>query len=509
MDQPTPESPGSLTFTDRAILEGIRAGRSDVEIAVELGITTGNLKTRVERLVRTASVDSRSALARWDSSTMPSPASIQDAPPEVQLTVPSTRLPTLRLAVTIGILLIGTFFAYRWMDSRTSAAPEFPAVLASTSTPLPALPAPVPRVRYEDLESLPPIELPEGLMLFTIRGCEGCVSPISIDRTYRDRLGRIHSEPVLVPGVGESILGAWAASDASALVVSLCEVPACDGPGARSRVLQSNDAGSTWIQAGVIPYSAQPVGVTSAGQAMVRVLTSSGQYGQYLTVVQAVGGGGAIPASGSSLPDVILRSALDPFVARALVASRAGAAGDIAYTWYPENPFPDSTNIVTVLGLTDSIGEPSRTFAYFGTPLRVGAWLNDHQIVASVRAELGTNGDDGSSKYLPLLIDVRAGTTTAIRSPFSDEATPGVTIDIFAAVEGDFLAVPGVPGSCMPLQSSPRDDALAQGCIAAGSIVDLLETRLVASLEWLHVRTPDRSTGWVAPGRIVLGPGSP
>ncbi|MCA9831075.1 MAG: hypothetical protein KC495_11450, partial [Dehalococcoidia bacterium] len=249
MDQPTPESPGSLTFTDRAILEGIRAGRSDVEIAVELGITTGNLKTRVERLVRTASVDSRSALARWDSSTMPSPASIQDAPPEVQLTVPSTRLPTLRLAVTIGILLIGTFFAYRWMDSRTSAAPEFPAVLASTSTPLPALPAPVPRVRYEDLESLPPIELPEGLMLFTIRGCEGCVSPISIDRTYRDRLGRIHSEPVLVPGVGESILGAWAASDASALVVSLCEVPACDGPGARSRVLQSNDAGSTWIQA--------------------------------------------------------------------------------------------------------------------------------------------------------------------------------------------------------------------------------------------------------------------
>ncbi|MGD9933949.1 MAG: hypothetical protein AB7T37_09540 [Dehalococcoidia bacterium] len=504
------DDPAPLTFTDRAIVDGIRAGRRDVELAVELGITTADLKARVDRLVRTAAVDSRAALARWDFSATPSPLSVQNPPTAA---VPSStgsvnRTPVLRYAVTIALVLVAAFAGYRWLGNESNPAPA-PAVPLATVSP--SLLPPAPKVRYEDLEPLPPIELPAGLVLFVLRGCEGCPFPTSLDRVFRDRLGVVQADRVLAPGPGESILGVWVTPDASLLVASLCVSSSCSGPGATSRIIQSGDGGATWTVAGPVPHAATPVGITASSQPIVRVNAPAGQFAQYLVVVQAIGPASAVPTSGNALPDVVLRTTLDPFVARALVAAKASTTGALAYTWYPESPFPDARGIVTVLGLATESGEPGRSFAYFGAPLIVGAWLGDSSLVATVRMTPGLDigfepSAASTSMYLPVLVDVAAGSVMAIAPLPLEDQSAGTTNEVVAAVEGDFLLVPGAAGTCVPLQSSPRDNALVRGCIAAGSVIDLLESRLVASLEWLHVRTPGRLTGWLPPGLVEPGP---
>lgn len=503
-----PGGPLALSYTDHAILDGIRAGRRDVELAVELGITTADLKARVDRLVRTAGVGGRGDLAGWDPSAVPAPA-----PPVAQDDVPGvppagSRIPALRLAATVGVILAASLAGYLWLarSAGPAAAPATPPTATSVSvTPL------APPVRYEDLEALPPIELPEGLVLFVLRGCEGCSSPLSLDRVFRDRIGVIHADTLLRPEPGDRLLGIWASPDASLLVASVCSEGSCEGPGAGSRVLRSTDAGATWALAGEVPYAAVPVGITASGAPIVGITASTGEFVEYLVVIQATGAGSGLPASGTSLPVAVLRATLDPEISRALVTARASPTGALAYTWYPESPFPDTRGIVTVLGLADQTGQPQRSFAHFGSPLIVGGWLNKHTLVATLRMSPDIDirfepSSDTTSFYLPVLIDIEAATVTAITSFGLEHNTVGATNEVVAAMEGDFLHVPGDDGSCIPIQSAPRDDALVRGCIAAGSFVDLLETRLVASLDWLHVRTPGGLTGWIRPGLIEPGP---
>lgn len=62
-----------LTPTDHAILEYIRGGRMDADIAARLGLSIGDVKERIERLRAVAAVSERSELARWDAGEFVAP----------------------------------------------------------------------------------------------------------------------------------------------------------------------------------------------------------------------------------------------------------------------------------------------------------------------------------------------------------------------------------------------------------------------------------------------------
>lgn len=57
-----PVTPAPLTPTEERILALIREGRVDAEIAVQLGLSVGDLKARVERLMTKTGATSRAAI---------------------------------------------------------------------------------------------------------------------------------------------------------------------------------------------------------------------------------------------------------------------------------------------------------------------------------------------------------------------------------------------------------------------------------------------------------------
>jgi hypothetical protein len=190
-------------------------------------------------------------------------------------------------------------------------------------------------------------------------------------------------------------------------------------------------------------------------------------------------------------------------VGRGIAVLANADASRLAVTW--DETSPDETSGVRRWSIYDL--EPNGRYraaeildAPF--PMIPVAWLADGSLLLSGDfdwADLGevapTSG--ASSPRLPVILDVSAGTLTAVD-------IPGGTLGSGWAVamqQGPFVEIDAGEGDCLNLRTEPSLDGGALRCIAHATLLERLSP---LDGEWVNVRTSDGVTGWVS-GEFVRG----
>ena len=117
--------PSGLSPTDEQLLTLLREGRVDAEIAVRLGITTGDVKARLERIAARFGVSGRSEILEA--------ASVREDPQAAAAAVPDfalgrSHLRLMLLTSTLTGVALGALLT--WMAMRDSGATDSPSPLA-------------------------------------------------------------------------------------------------------------------------------------------------------------------------------------------------------------------------------------------------------------------------------------------------------------------------------------------------------------------------------------------
>jgi hypothetical protein len=490
-----------LSFSDQLILQELRAGRRDPEIAVKLGVTVGHVRARIEGLMRTASVASREGLAGWDpdapTATLAPATGAAAAERSARPRLPWVRALAAAAAALAAAGAVAFYLAQPAGESTSRAGPP------AAQSPVPATGPPVERLRAQ-----PASDFPADLLLYVIRWCEGCATPTALDRIYRDQFGRLRSEVLVRPvtATGKYMLSVWAARDASDLVVAVCDRGGCGGRAALSeeamtRFYRSRDGGASWIDMGAIAGAGEIVAGSTGELLLVRA--PRGDSYEY-----AVLGGDGSEVAADLLPpgppaEFALISKMTPEAVQGLSRIATNANGVFAYTWYPQAPTPDEFGVSTRLGIADRFGNTGLVLEYVGSPLLLGAWLDARTVTATITLQLWppSLSPSGSSSHmhLPVLIDIARRTVTSLVEPFTNERYRTATNLVAAAVRGPFLRIGSHGGTCLPIYAAPRYDAREVSCLAEGTLVTSVETRVVGSEEWQAVRPPSGRTGWLRP----------
>lgn len=499
-----------LTYSDRLILRAIAAGKRDPEIAVMLGVSVTHVRSRIERMARLSGIDTRGGLAEWDGElTAPQPAAV----PEPATVEDSRRRPWLAIGLTAVAVIVaaGALAGFLVHDRDGAPLTSAPAVQHTPDHAAPSLPPATP------LRFLAAQPFPDDVLLFILRGCEGCAAPIALDRVYRDTGGVLHSDVIFRPATaaGAYLLGAWARRDGSDIVVAVCEQGSCGlrrppSPDAATRFYRSRDGGATWADVGRVDGVGETVSTSTGNLVLVRVARSD-------ALDYAVLGGDGSEDASFLLPqgppaEFTLIGKLDAETVQGLSRIAINASGVFAYTWYPQSPAPDTDGVSTRLGIADRWGEPMLALEYVGAPLLLGAWLDGRTVTATVTLPNGAvaGGDAAQARrlHVPVLIDVARGTVMALPEPFTNTRYAAATSEVIAAQRGRFTSVGPHPDGCVPLLAAPRYDARPIACLAEGALVEVVESRLVVSEEWLGIRVISGRSGWVRPADVeaVISP---
>jgi DNA-binding CsgD family transcriptional regulator len=151
MDERPASADIGLTDSEQRLLDHIRAGLVDAEIAVRLGITNAEVKSRTERLATKLRVSGRDGLRHATNHEEPAPE-----PPREPLATTQWRRALMPLAVTAGLAL--AFVAGLLVASRSDDDPD----AASAGEPSPAPTATVPITASAQPTQPPRIEVIDG-----------------------------------------------------------------------------------------------------------------------------------------------------------------------------------------------------------------------------------------------------------------------------------------------------------------------------------------------------------
>ncbi|MFN0096853.1 MAG: helix-turn-helix transcriptional regulator [Dehalococcoidia bacterium] len=234
-------TPAPLTPTEERILALIREGRVDAEIAVQLGLSVGDLKARVERLMTKTGATSRAAIR--PGAVWPQPASQPvEAMPVAISEPPRPASPwhwswPLAVAVVLGAALVGAMVGFALRRQPDASQPTAPAVQSLQADPVEA-PPPVAPLRGS-LYLQPPLAPPDGVVLVGLRRTDGQ------NEVVRWTAGR--GVEVLLSAQDASVVNLESDPRGALLVASVCIERGCDpGRPLATRVLVSEDAGRTW-----------------------------------------------------------------------------------------------------------------------------------------------------------------------------------------------------------------------------------------------------------------------
>ncbi|MBI2767067.1 MAG: hypothetical protein HYX53_14310 [Chloroflexi bacterium] len=296
-DSPLPDP---LTPSDRIVLDGLRAGRLDAETAVELGISVGDVRLRIERLSRRFGVASRAGLAGLREDAVPFPAEPPlSGPPGFQAAMgqrplrleaaapplpvpaavaleaagPGSPRPGLLVAlVPVSVLLALIVFVAATSGGRQrapAASAELPAFVDPTATAtLPPLPKPSALLGQAERDLFrEPDGFPGDAALYIVSRCRLCDHPITgLDRMTADTGGTIRLETLfqVQPGPAGYISSIWVAPDATEVFAAFCPVADCNRtPGARNTIRRSTDLGTTWTDIATVEGDVTIIGLTN------------------------------------------------------------------------------------------------------------------------------------------------------------------------------------------------------------------------------------------------------
>ncbi|MFN0094619.1 MAG: hypothetical protein ACKVVT_07555 [Dehalococcoidia bacterium] len=505
------------------LLNLVREGCPDAEIAVRLGSPIADVKARVERLMTRAGAETRSELLAWARSPegialapLASPARFvgtnlepRQAPQRARPTFPIGRVLSIVAAVLAPAVLVAAFLLWPGSDRETIRLA--PAALPTVTAPS----NPGGSLIGRGLREVAPGPFPAGLVLYILTGCASCdTPPTGVDRIWRDTAGELHTDTLFkAPEAdGQYISTVWAAPDGAQMAVGVCVQGRCGQrtrpghperptPDARVQLWWSTTGGATWEDAGIFPGSVRIVD---------QFIPEQPAAPRELLVQGCTRTAGAVGCSMRRYPS------LDPVANGAVyvdipVLTKEGvlrweppALGPLGVTDVPGWPSPERGYNFTMLaprrwamttyepgvdGLTDTKlsiidGETLKLadqVIVSATTVSFGAWFRGETAVVMVEQAPGLGRGRTAA-----VIDMKNGVYQAIGEPFTSGSHAGRLFRVIAARPGP-VAVAFDEGPCLPVMPVPGP-VVPNGCLVTGEMVTVLNSAPYEGVQWVGVR---------------------
>jgi len=471
-----------LTATEEIIIQNLRDGLRDAEIAVRLSLTVGDVQRRISVLLHDFRLASRDELLDW---TPPATDEAEEDPvgdvPVPAAEESAARAPVLSLVLTAFTLLLGAtvlFILQPWTSD--TSRPAIPAADAATTPPpaptLPSLPRPPstpvdfgPRPEGVDFGQAVSIDTTYALLI-SAEDEDG--SLIGLDRVFRHPGGGdALREPLWRPPAGSRATGIVTGQHGAVAVTYEA--------GSAAWLTLSHDGGITWTGPAPVAQGVQPILAGRSGAVLATGL-ATGSYelhdGATTRVLHPPAEAVQSAPVGAGPGDQLLWHAGD-----GLLVSEAGEpiaslpTGGLpvdsvtSVTWLPEHGHGLASwrsgreGYTTVLA---SVAESSRTFA--GTPgimeggTGVGFYVGNYCYYV-------VDGEASQAPCIPVLLRPADSTVYPIQDPLL--SINGFDQDgILGSLPGPFALV-REQGQCAPLYSA--FDAGPAECAAPGTLLSL------------------------------------
>ena len=506
-----------LSPAERRVLEYVRQGTLDAEIAVRLGVPVGDVKERVASMLQKLNLPDRAALAAWDPSQLPAsqPRAVEPVVTEpAEPAAPTPELPprfswrldpgTMASLVIVALLVTGSLAYLLWPKSEEGTPARASAPRGRWQTAVAVEPSPggaatpggspvatiTPVRRFDSLREGQPVTLPGTVQLLVLGPCpplsERCPGgERRLSWTHWDA-GVPVGFPAFEPG-GERLVDAIASPGGEAIVVLTC-LGQCSGREAEGqwRLHRSLDWGVTWETS---PAATGPIAVAGLVGTDPIVMRPSG------ASVYDFATNSYRDYSGRP-PERLFHSAFDARLSLSDDGRRLLAA-DGSPVLDPR--LPPGARIVSFL-VGDHAGE---YFVFDGARLY---WFRYGRLeaMAPVDGPLELIRPLGNGTVLanvlrggmlgPVTIDLNIGAI----APLKELANGGMVV---IAVRTGFAQVTVVgAGDCLNVRSAPNTGSPILGCFPDGSRLTLGTVAFVDSedpnLRWLQVALADGRVGY-------------
>ena len=281
------------TPRQRQVLSLLADGRTNGEIADELGISLDGAKWHVREVLSKLNVQSRDEAAEYWRAYNGWPRRLRRGFGAMSLGLPLRWAGGIAGAVLLaGIVAAVAVVLLQDGDGREAAAPDVtPTVVATepaatmTATPdvgnddapgdgFPA--AEIDGVPVEEMEIGEAVELPEGLvMYFQMLVPETDGGRRNAWRAYRDASGTTHVEDLLkgLPTEREWVLSVAVAPERGELMIAACDGEPCSAPyllpETTVKVFRSTNGGISWEDYGTLPDPGYLLGLLDDGNVII------------------------------------------------------------------------------------------------------------------------------------------------------------------------------------------------------------------------------------------------
>jgi DNA-binding CsgD family transcriptional regulator len=526
-----------LTPRQVEVLRLLEAGRTNPEIAAELGVSLDGAKYHVREIIGKLGVSSREeAVLAWRGQSQRTFLR--------RFGWLATSPAALRVAALAAILVVAagataaviTWAVNRGDDAGPAAVDPSPSPSATgTASPSPsasptasptAPPEVIAGIEVRPLVRTDPIPLPNDLALYIEKGCWGCDVPAeSLQRVYRAPDGTVRTEDLYVgadpAGPEPGFIMSINAETAFDILISICDGPTyCGGvpaaqEGSFSSVRHSTDGGITWTSEPQVPggmYVSANLGGGSRG--------GFGVVYRYLPDPDAPNVLYFYPSL-ETAPTAASAIVLDPSYGPPLVVGDDGVslyrvdAGTTGEPWFRFGQLPPNSVIQDFQWLTNGFAvtwrSGTRLYTGFGasqpgqdaTLTEVSRWPEDSSPFFH-RPQGGFVGERlmvvavnaGNVGLVPAVIDFEAATIRPI-AEFGD--AQGERNMVKAVQVGPFARVTGTDGDCLNIREAPSTTAKITACYPDGVLLVPLGERSTADgMQWALVDTPARIRGWAS-----------
>ncbi len=505
--------PDSLTPAERRVLDYVRLGTFDAEIAVREGVSVGEVRERVARILAKLGLNDRAELAEWQApGADPELPGSTAHPPKLR----RTWLVAAPLAA-VGILAGVTLIVLN-VGARDHAAAPAPGIEVTATRPLPtSTPDPTATpVLVDGMFAMPmkvgdETEIAPGSALIIATGCWGCDGPTaSLQRVFRradgsyriDELFRAPQRAAGAQGFVDYIHSYAIAADGSEMVVSVCTRAYCDWldyatPDSEVTLFRSTDGGAKWREYGRLPGTDHlrgfvPEGVL-VGRSPVTQAVKGYEFYAYPSMIAY-----SPPKQLDWISPAIGPNGQLAWVAQGVVLNSSGLSA-LSYSlapqsipnvfWLDQHRFLVSVYAtVSTLTVVDD-GTTQRVFDLSQTDFQF-------RVASGKDIVLGNARSTGQQTPIPAQIQLTDGVVRLLKGPWGQP--PFVGRNYVVAYTPDTALVVNTPGECLNVRSGPSDDAPALTCVAHRALVTDVSHGTEGRDGWLLVRTLTGVEGWAA-----------
>jgi DNA-binding CsgD family transcriptional regulator len=505
-----------LTPRQREVLDRIAQGKTNAEIADELGITLDGAKYHVREILGKLGAESREeAVALWTQRQRPLARLTRAftalaAGGATRWIVAGSVAVTLAVAFAVGVVLIARVGDHNDSPAQSSSdAPETPVATASTATPSPT-PTAFPDAR--DVALVDDIPLPPSTMLLIGESGygHGVGGIFQLRRVYRLGLGDVHDD-VLIPieeitGKGRLITGIVPGPQ-GALMMSRCEGAPCVNEGTVKDVvtvfLRSDDGGVTWREV----YRRE-------GRWWVR----AAGFDQWYAISFAEGAPVIAVPSGADVPrppsaDAISLPVDGNFWLHGGLPVFVDGSGDpvldsgLTADFHVSGFLRGRGTVFAATRDEDGVSTGyivARDQLYAGV-YRLPRWVELVALIEPNRVVVnldftGKTGCGEAAGQAPAIFDFNARTLAFVAELFTPECRGGAYSAL--AVRQGIDARVETPGDCLNLREEPSEEAAVVTCLPHGTLVGI-RLGLEPSERWWPVQSPIGLSGWVDSAYLV------